>query len=98
MSRDGLTAVWDPTTSRTTTKRGQVQFRELIGNALAGVAKLDLSPFLPSAEIWCRLVKDCGRLFSVVAGQPQRIDEHRPKGSSCRYRTRQETRELLATV
>ena len=29
------------------TKRGQVQFIELIGNALAGVAKLDLSPFLP---------------------------------------------------
>ena len=28
-----------------------------------------------SAEIWCRLVKDFGRLFSVVAGQPQRIDE-----------------------
>ena len=51
-----------------------------------------------SAEIWCRLVKDFGRLFSVVAGQPQRIDEHRPKGSSRRYRTRQETRELLATA
>ena len=28
-------------------ERGQVQFIELIGNALAGVAKLDLSPFLP---------------------------------------------------
>ena len=51
-----------------------------------------------SAEIWCRLVKDFGRLFSVVAGQPQRIDEHRSKGSSRRYRTRQETRELLATI
>ena len=51
-----------------------------------------------SAEIWCRLVKDFGRLFSVVAGQPQRIDEHRSKDSSRRYRTRQATRELLATV
>ena len=51
-----------------------------------------------SAEIWCRLVKDFGKLFSVVAGQPQRIDEHRSKASSRRYRTRQETRELLATV
>ena len=51
-----------------------------------------------SAEIWCRLVKDFGKLFSVVAGQPQRIDEHRSKSSSRRYRTRQETRELLATV
>ena len=45
-----------------------------------------------------RLVKDFGKLFSVVAGQPQRIDEHRSKGSSRRYRTRQETRELLATI
>lgn len=51
-----------------------------------------------SAEIWCRLVKDFGKLFSVVAGQPQRIDEHRSKSSSRRYRTRQETRELLATL
>ena len=51
-----------------------------------------------SAEIWCRLVKDFGRLFSVVAGQPQRIDEHRSKDRSRRYRTRRETRELLATV
>ena len=51
-----------------------------------------------SAEIWCRLVKDFGKLFSVVAGQPQRIDEHRSKTNSRRYRTRQETRELLATV
>ena len=51
-----------------------------------------------TAEIWSRLVKDFGKLFSVVAGQPQRIDEHRSKGSSRRYRTRQETRELLATV
>jgi len=51
-----------------------------------------------SAEIWCRLVKDFGKLFSVVAGQPQRIDKHRSKDSSCHYRTRWETRELLATV
>jgi hypothetical protein len=49
-------------------------------------------------EIWCRLVRDFGKLFSVVAGQPQRIDEHRSKGTSRRYRSRKETRELLATV
>ena len=49
-------------------------------------------------EIWCRLVKDFGKLFSVVAGQPQRIDEHRSKSSSRRYRMRQEARELMATV
>ena len=51
-----------------------------------------------SAEIWCRLVKDFGKLFSVVAGQPSRIDEHRSKGSSRRYRARHDARELLATV
>jgi len=51
-----------------------------------------------SAEIWWRLVKDFGKLFSVVAGQQQRIDEHRSMGSSRRYRMRQETRELMATV
>jgi hypothetical protein len=51
-----------------------------------------------SAEIWCLLVKDFGKLFSVVAGQPSRIDEHRSKGTSRRYRARRETRELLATV
>ncbi len=51
-----------------------------------------------SAEIWCRLVKDFGRLFSVVAGHPRRIDEHRSRDISRRYRTRQKTRELLAMV
>lgn len=51
-----------------------------------------------SAEIWCRLVKDFGKLFSVVAGQPARIDEHRSKNSSRRYRSRAQTRELLSTV
>jgi hypothetical protein len=51
-----------------------------------------------SAEIWCRLVKDFGKLFSVIVGQLQRIDEHRSQGTSRRYRTRQETRELLATA
>jgi hypothetical protein len=51
-----------------------------------------------SAEIWCRLVKDFVKLFSIVAGQPRRIDEHRSKGSSRRYRSRKETRELLASA
>ncbi len=48
-----------------------------------------------SVEIWCRLVNDFGKLFSVVAGQPRRINEHRSKGSSRRYRSRKETRELM---
>ena len=36
------------------------------------------------------VVKDFGELFSVVAGQPQRTEEHCPKGSSCRYRARRD--------
>jgi hypothetical protein len=53
-----------------------------------------------SAAVWLRLVADFGRLFSVVAGQPHRIDDHQPqrRGSSHRYRTRQETRELFSTA
>ena len=51
-----------------------------------------------TSEMWCRLVKDFGRLFSVVAGQPQRIDEHRSKTDARRYRTRKDTRELMASV
>ncbi len=39
-----------------------------------------------SAEIWYRLVKDFGKVFSVVAGQPQRIDERRSTDSSRRSR------------
>jgi hypothetical protein len=53
-----------------------------------------------NAEMWQRLVSDFGRLFSVVAGQPHRIDEHQPKrtGSRHRYRARRETRELFSTA
>ena len=51
-----------------------------------------------SADVWCRLVKDFGRLFSLVAGQPQRIDEHRSQSNSHRYRARKDTRELLASA
>ena len=51
-----------------------------------------------SVDTWCRLVKDFGRLFSVVAGQPQRIDEHRSEKNSRRYHPRREARDLLATA
>jgi hypothetical protein len=51
-----------------------------------------------TSEVWCRLVKDFGRLFRLVAGQPHCIDEHRSKAGSHRYRTRTDTRELLASV
>ena len=53
-----------------------------------------------SVEIWSHLVKDFGRLFSVVAGQPQKTDEHRSssKNISRRYHARRETRELMASA
>lgn len=51
-----------------------------------------------TADAWCQLVQNFGRLFSVVAGQPARIDEHRSKSGDHRYRTRRDTRELLASV
>jgi hypothetical protein len=51
-----------------------------------------------SSEVWCRLVKDFGKLFSVVAGQPHTIDEHTSKSASHRYRVRRETRELMASA
>ena len=34
-----------------------------------------------SAEIWRRLVKDFGKLFSLVAGRRQRIDSHSSKAA-----------------
>lgn len=53
-----------------------------------------------NAEIWCTLVRDFGRLFSVVAGKPQRIDEHRSRLKNCehRYRARRQARELMASM
>ena len=30
-----------------------------------------------SSDIWCHLVKDFGKLFSIVAGQLAQIDGHR---------------------
>jgi len=49
-------------------------------------------------EAWCELASDFGRLFGVVAGQPQRIDEHRSRRQQRQYRIRRHTRELFASV
>ena len=51
-----------------------------------------------SSDIWCHLVKDFGKLFSIVAGQPAQIDRHRSGTSSHRYRARRVARELLSPV
>ncbi|MEZ6122062.1 MAG: hypothetical protein R3C49_02665 [Planctomycetaceae bacterium] len=53
-------------------------------------------------ETWCSLVKNFGRLFSVVAGRPHNIDEHRStlsvdgEAAGHRYRARREARELFS--
>jgi len=60
-------------------------------NAPPIFARLALRP-----EAWCELASDFGRLFSVVAGQPHRIDEHRSRRQQRPYRIRRRTRELLS--
>ena len=45
---------------------------------------------------WCELVTNFGILFSLVAGQPQRVDEFRSRGRSSRFHLRSDARELLA--
>jgi REP element-mobilizing transposase RayT len=51
-----------------------------------------------SAEAWNELVRNFGRLFSVVAGKPSTVDSHSSRSGSHRYRTRPVARDLLATV
>jgi len=51
-----------------------------------------------SSDIWCHLVKDFGKLFSIVAGQPAQIDRHRSGTRSHRYRARRAAWELLRPV
>ena len=72
----------------------------------AGVTPKHVAPVLTrlglNAEQWKELVAGFGRLFSVVAGQPERIDQHRSKATADqtvhhRYRVRSEARELFST-
>jgi hypothetical protein len=49
-----------------------------------------------SESVWLGLVQNFGRLFSVVAGQPQRVDEFRSKTQEQRYHMRKDARELMA--
>jgi hypothetical protein len=48
-----------------------------------------------SGEVWCGLVKDFGRLFYAVAGQPGQIDVRRSRDGNHRYKIKRQTRELL---
>ncbi len=49
-----------------------------------------------SGEVWCGLVKDFGRLFYAVAGQPHEIDSHRTRDGEHRYKAKRQTRELMS--
>ena len=51
-----------------------------------------------SSDIWCDLVKNFGKLFSIVAGKPNQIDGHFSKSDTHRYRARRAARELLSPV
>ena len=58
-----------------------------------------------SEETWCSVLKDFGRLFSVVAGQPHWIDEDRSSSRTSndaspayRYRARREARDLFSAA
>ncbi|MFN5908218.1 MAG: transposase [Planctomyces sp.] len=51
-----------------------------------------------SADAWNELVRNFGRLFSLVAGKPAVIDSHRSRAGGHRYRARPAARDLLAKV
>ncbi len=48
------------------------------------------------SEVWYELVTRFGKLFSLVAGQPHRVDEYRGRLRKKRYHLRQAARELLS--
>ena len=49
-----------------------------------------------SASTWFSLVESFGRLFSVVAGQPERVDSFRSRTHSQRFHMRRDARKLMA--
>jgi hypothetical protein len=65
-----------------------------------GVTPANMQPVFDrlgiSGEVWCGMVKDFGRLFYAVAGRPHEIDAHRSRDGQRRYKTRRDTRELMA--
>ena len=46
--------------------------------------------------VWYELVTRFGKLFSLVAGQPHRVDEYRGRLRKKRYHVRRTARELLS--
>ncbi|MFN5198530.1 MAG: transposase [Planctomyces sp.] len=51
-----------------------------------------------SAKVWSELVRNFGRLFSIVAGKPAVVDSHRSRSGVHRYRALPAARDLLTGV
>ena len=47
-------------------------------------------------EVWCKLVSQLGQLFSLVAGKPQCVDDHRSRQRQQRFYMPAAARELLS--
>lgn len=69
------------------------------GKNPAGVTPKQIPPILKrlnlQPEVWMLLVAEFGRMFSRVAGQPHRIDEHRGSMRGASYHIPATTRQLL---
>jgi hypothetical protein len=65
-----------------------------------GATPEDAPPLLERLKmkpaVWFELVTQFGRLFSLVAGQPHRVDDFRSRIRKKRYHVRQAARELLS--
>jgi hypothetical protein len=59
--------------------------------APAILERLEIRP-----EVWCQLVGQFGRLFSMVAGKPQHVDTYRSPRCPRRFHLREAARELLS--
>ena len=71
-----------------------------IVNGKRGATPEDAPPIFDRLKIkpavWYELVTRFGKLFSLVAGQPHRVDEFRGRLRKKRYHLRQAARELLS--
>lgn len=46
-------------------------------------------------DVWCQLVGQFGKLFSLVAGKPQHVDSHHSRRRQCRFHLGRAARELM---
>jgi hypothetical protein len=64
-----------------------------------GSTPLDAPPILErlklSPTVWCELVSNFGRLFSIVAGHPRIVDRSRSRRGNRRFHLSQRVRKLL---